>query len=85
MGNQIETQNELFFQYRPMLKVGATKEKARKVYTTFGVGRVVLEFLHQWEKIKGQLLNKFMYNIGISRAQTRIFLEDYFIFGTQNL
>ena len=88
MGNQIETKHKTVDEQREFefgslpensgqqkAKSGfltATQEQARLVYTSYGIGVQVIGFLYQKEKIKGQLLNKFVYDVALSRVQTRI-------------
>ena len=53
---------------------------AMKVYTSFGVGKVVLEFMEEKDKLLAQLLNRYVYDIAISRVQTILTFPYPYIF-----
>ena len=48
----------------------ASKKRAWKLYTSFGIVRVMVAHLEPLEQIRLQLANKFCYEIAVSRAQT---------------
>ena len=48
------------------------KEKARKVWVSFGIFMILLPFLDENQIIYLQSANKFCYNIGISRVRPSI-------------
>ena len=53
-------------------KLTASKRQCWTVWTNFGIGRNMLCFLSEYERITFQQANKFVYNIAISRVETRI-------------
>ena len=61
---------------------------SRKVWTSFGVGRVILNNFWPVETLSLQQLNRFWYTSAIGRVQTQIYLcEDplYFTFSVSRL
>ena len=42
-------------------KLSATKEKCRKVWTSYGINMILLHFIEDLVKVKYQILNKFSY------------------------
>ena len=55
----------------------ASKVQCRKVWTSYGIGRGLIAFVADGEKVGLQTLNKFAYNSLISRAWTRINLAKH--------
>lgn len=65
-----------------VLQLTASQEKCRRVWTSFGIGRVVLDHLWPVEAFNLQALNRFWYNSAVSRVQTRILLNEDPLFFT---
>ena len=57
---------------RSELKLKKTKDQARSVWTSYGIGIALLSYLTDIESSHLQRLNKFAYNILVSRVLTKL-------------
>ena len=46
----------------------ASKSQCKKVWSSFGIGMALLTFFSKEEILQDQLLNKFFYDVAISRV-----------------
>ena len=55
------------------------RNKCKTVWTSYGIAANFIPFLPKTEQVVLQNLNKFYYNIAVSRVQTAIAMEDHFL------
>ena len=58
----------------------ASKRHCWMVWTNYGIGRSLLCFLSEYERIEFQQANKFVYDIAISRVETKVSILWYAYF-----
>ena len=61
-------------------KLNSSKEQSRKVWTSYGCIRSLLPFLSSESQTQYQLLNKFFYDVAISRVVVKFMLPTVDIF-----
>ena len=59
--------------------MNAPEELSTRIKTSFGAMRNILSYLEEKEKTRWQCLDKWFYNVAISRCQVRILTANYYI------
>ena len=65
-----------------MLPITASKTKSKSVWTSYGIAIHLVKFLHSREEVWMQTLNRFWYEIGVSRVYVNFKLNPQAIYFT---